>query len=117
MNIEMLKSKINKAIVTGSDISYEGSITLSEEIMRAANLREYEKVDVNNLTNGRRISTYVLKSEDPGKVQINGAAALLFFVGDEVHVLSYASVHEHDLVKVGHLPTIVDLDENNEVIE
>jgi len=93
MEIQVLKSKIHKAIVTEADINYVGSITIDENLMDAANLIENELVHVLNYRNGERILTYVIKgARGSGVICMNGPAALKFAVGDNVIVLSYANM-------------------------
>jgi aspartate 1-decarboxylase len=93
MQIQIVKSKIHRARVTETNIDYVGSITLDENLMDAANLLPYEQVHVLNYRNGERIVTYVIKGErGSGVVCMNGPAALKFSVGDEIIVLSYATM-------------------------
>ena len=93
MIIEILKSKIHRAVVTQADLNYMGSITIDEDWMEDVNLIENEKVQVLNINNGERIETYVIKGQrGTGIIGINGAAARLFAVGDLVIILSYAHV-------------------------
>lgn len=116
MFVTMLKSKIHRATVTGADIDYEGSITIDKELMGVAKLVEYEKVDVYNISNGQRFSTYVMKGErGRGEVCLNGAAARLVSVGDLIIICSYS---HHDEKEVGkHKPVIVHVDEKNRIKE
>jgi aspartate 1-decarboxylase len=91
MQIQVLKSKIHRALVTKADINYIGSITIDENLMDAANLVENEQVHVLNYTNGERIITYVIRGErGSGIICMNGPAALKFKEGDIVIVLSFA---------------------------
>ena len=93
MEIQIVKSKIHRAIVTEADLNYVGSITIDEILMNAANLIENEQVHVLNYRNGERIITYIIKGAGgSGIICMNGPAALKFAVGDEVIVLSYASM-------------------------
>lgn len=86
----MLKSKIHRARVTDSNIEYEGSLTLDEGLMEAALLLPYEKIEVYNISNGKRFETYVIKGErGSGQVCVNGAAAHLASVGDLIIIASY----------------------------
>jgi aspartate 1-decarboxylase len=112
----MLKSKIHRATVTGADIDYEGSITIDKELMGVAKLVEYEKVDVYNISNGQRFSTYVMRGEHGrGEICLNGAAARLVSVGDLIIICSYS---HHDEKEVGkHKPVIVHVDEKNRIKE
>lgn len=91
MQIEILKSKIHRVSVTDANVNYIGSITIDENLMDAANLIEYEKVHVVNVTNGERLITYVIKGKrNSGTICLNGAAAHKASVGDIVIILSYA---------------------------
>lgn len=112
MKIEMLKSKIHNATVTGADLNYVGSISLDPELYKAAGLREFEKVDVLNVNNGARLTTYVING-GPGQVCLNGAAARLVQTGDRVIIVAYAQLDEVEAETFS--PTIVILGENNRV--
>lgn len=91
----MAKSKLHGATVTQTELHYEGSITIDEELMEAADLLPYERVQVVNLSNGSRIETYVIKGERGcGTICLNGPAARAAVVGDKVHVISYALYDE-----------------------
>jgi len=93
MFIEVCKSKIHRATVTGADIQYIGSITIDEELMIAANLIENEKVQVVNVNNGERLDTYVIRGEKgTGEIVLNGPAARKVSVGDIIIIVSYASM-------------------------
>ena len=116
MFITMLKSKIHRATVTGADVDYEGSITVDKELMGVAKLVEYEKVDVYNISNGQRFSTYVMKGEHGrGEICLNGAAARLVSVGDLIIICSYSHQDEKEVGK--HKPVIVHVDEKNRIKE
>ena len=116
MIIEILKSKIHRATVTDANLDYIGSITLDPDLMKAANLYEYEKVHILNITNGNRLITYVIKgAAGSGDVCINGAAAHLVSTGDLVIVASYCSVEAKDAEE--HNPAIVHVDSNNKIID
>ena len=91
MMIEVLKSKIHRVTVTEANLNYIGSISIDEELMKAANLIENEKVQVLNLNNGERLDTYVIKGEPgSGKIGMNGPAARKMHVGDIIIIVSYA---------------------------
>ncbi len=93
MFIEVLKSKIHKVKVTDANLQYVGSITIDEEIMKAANIIEGEKVQVVNINNGERLITYVIKGKKgSGEICLNGPAARKAQVGDIVIIISYASM-------------------------
>ena len=114
MEREILKSKIHRATVTSVDIQYEGSITVDERLLQAAKLYPYEKVDVYNINNGHRFSTYVLPG-GPGELCLNGAAGRLAAPGDLVIIVSYVRLTESELPE--HLPIILQVDRHNEVTE
>lgn len=93
MLVEKLKSKIHKVTVTEANLEYEGSITIDEDLMDAANLLEHEKVMVLNMHNGERIETYVIKGErGTGVICLNGPAARKALVGDYVIILAFAQM-------------------------
>ena len=93
MNITLLKSKIHRATVTGADLDYEGSIAIDRDLLKVANLRQFERVDIYNCNNGERFSTYVILG-DPGQVELNGAAARKVLPGDEVIIAAYTQMTE-----------------------
>jgi aspartate 1-decarboxylase len=93
MLIEVIKSKIHQARVTEANLHYVGSITIDEDLMDAANLIEFEKVQVVNINNGERLETYVIKGKrGTGEICMNGPAARKVVVGDIVIIMSYASM-------------------------
>ena len=115
MFIEKLKAKIHRATVTGADLNYIGSLTLDENLMDAAGLQEYEKIQVLDITNGNRIETYVICGErGSGQICINGAAAHLIHAGDLVIIVSYCSLNDTEIQN--HTPTIVNVDEGNKIL-
>jgi len=106
MDIQVLKSKIHRAVVTEADLNYVGSITIDENLMDAANLIENEKVEVLNVNNGERFETYVIKgNRGSGMICLNGPAARRVVVGDIVIVVSYATMDFEEAKKF--TPTIV----------
>ena len=110
MNRTMLKSKIHRATVTGSDLHYVGSITVDADLLEAADIREHEQVHVVDVDNGARFETYTIAgARGSGEIKINGAAARLVHTGDTVIVISYASYDERELdryePKVVHVKT------------
>ena len=112
MDRTLLKSKIHRATVTDADLQYEGSITIDEDLMRAADLVEYEQVQVYDITNGQRLTTYVIRGEaGSGTICLNGAAAHLVDVDDLVIIASYANFSAEELG--GHRPRIILVDEHN----
>ena len=112
MKIEMLKSKIHRATVTGADLEYTGSVSIDPVLCEAVGLREFEKVDVLDIDNGARLTTYVILG-GPGEVCLNGAAARLVHKGDRVIVVSYAQLDESEAETFR--PQIVLVDEQNRV--
>jgi aspartate 1-decarboxylase len=110
MNRTMLKSKIHRATVTGSDLHYVGSITVDADLLDAADIREHEQVHVVDIDNGARFETYTIAgARGSGEIKINGAAARLVHTGDTVILISYASYDERELdsyePKVVHVKT------------
>jgi aspartate 1-decarboxylase len=111
----MLKSKIHRATVTGADINYEGSITLDPVLMRAADIVPYEQVQVLDVNNGNRLTTYAIEGDDgSGEVVINGAAARLVNEGDIVIILTYTDLPEAEARS--HEPTRVYVDSENRIV-
>jgi aspartate 1-decarboxylase len=111
----MCKSKIHRAIVTETNLRYEGSLTLDAALMEAAGLLPFEQVQVLNLNNGERFETYLIEGErGSGVVGVNGAAARLVQVGDPVIVLAYAWVAEEQLPDF--CARLVFVDEGNRIL-
>ena len=93
MNIEVVKSKLHRVTVTEADLNYVGSITIDEDLMDAANLIEFEKVQIVNINNGERLETYVITGQrGTGQICMNGPAARRVAVGDIIIIISYASM-------------------------
>ena len=109
----MLASKIHRATVTDANLNYVGSITIDEKLMRAANILEYQKVEILDINNGERFSTYVIKGERDGEICLNGAAARKVCVGDLVIIVAYASM-DADAAKSWQL-VIVHVDAANHI--
>jgi aspartate 1-decarboxylase len=108
----LLKSKIHRATVTEADLNYDGSVTIDEQLILAANLVEFEQVDVLDITNGNRLTTYVIKGEPgSGIICLNGAAARLVQVDDLVIIVSYADYDEAEIPE--HQPVVVLVDADN----
>jgi len=110
----MLKSKIHRARVTDANIDYEGSITIDRTLMEAADILSYERVEVLNITNGARFSTYAIEGEK-GEICLNGAAARLAVRGDTVIILSYQ--HVEDTKSRCLTPKMVYVDSKNNIVE
>ena len=110
----MLKSKIHRATVTDADLHYIGSITIDEELMRAADLLPYERVQVVDIDNGSRLETYVIGGiSGSGTIAMNGAAARLIHKGDTIIIFSFNVLDEEEARK--HKPKIVYVDELNRI--
>ena len=111
----MLKSKIHRARVTDANLEYEGSITLDQDLMDAADLLEYEMVHVLDVDNGSRLQTYVISGgRGSGEVVINGAAARLVQRGDRVIILGYATLPEVEARTC--VPKLVYVDGENRIV-
>ena len=113
---KMLKSKIHRACVTEADLDYEGSITISPELLKAANILPYEAVNVWNITAGTRFETYAITGK-PGSTEIcvNGAAAHLVTPGDLIIIASFSQILEEDCAS--QVPTVVFVDQFNRLKE
>nr|WP_284700154.1 aspartate 1-decarboxylase [Gracilimonas sediminicola] len=109
----MFKSKLHQMAVTEANLMYEGSITIDQDLLDAANLLPYEKVQVLNITNGSRLETYTIPGERGSRVCcLNGAAARMTQVGDRIIVISYAEMTPEEAKD--HKPRVVIVDENND---
>ena len=112
MRRTLLKSKIHRATVTQADLDYEGSVTIDRDLIEHADLVLHEQVQIYNITNGHRLTTYVIEgAAGSGTICINGAAAHLMNPGDLVIIVSYAEYSEEEIAQ--HQPTVVLVDENN----
>lgn len=112
----MMKSKIHRATITSADLHYEGSLTIDTDLMAAADLREYEEIQVVNVNNGGRFTTYVIPGQaGSGVIQLNGAAARLGMVGDLVILIAYGDVDEDALDDF--TPAVVFVNEANRRVE
>lgn len=110
----MLKSKIHRAVLTEADLNYMGSITIDRDLMEAADILPYEKVQVVNNNNGARFETYVIEGErGSGKICLNGAAARLGQPGDLLIILSYIHMEENEARH--YEPRVVFVDEKNRI--
>ena len=110
----LLRSKIHRARVTQADLNYEGSITIDQDLLDAANMVAFEKVDILNVTNGSRLTTYVIPGvAGSGKICINGAAARLVKVDDVVIIVCYGEFAEEEIEN--HSAQIVLVDSDNRI--
>ncbi|MCM1084093.1 MAG: aspartate 1-decarboxylase [Clostridium sp.] len=114
MFLNMLKGKIHRATVVQAEIDYVGSITIDEALMEAAQILEYERVQVVDVNNGNRLETYVIAGErDSGMICLNGAAAKLVDVGDKVIIMCYAQMTAEEFME--NPPRVVFVDDNNKI--
>jgi aspartate 1-decarboxylase len=115
MRRTMLKSKIHRATVTGSDLHYVGSITVDADLLEAADILEHELVHVLDVDNGARFETYTIAgTRGSGEIKINGAAARLVHTGDTVIVVSYADYEREELEN--YEPVVVHVDGDNRIV-
>jgi len=116
MNRIMLLGKIHRAIVTEADLHYEGSCGIDEDLLDAADMHEFEKIELYNINNGERFSTYIIKAKrGSGIISLNGAAARKAHVGDHLIICTYGQVSANKITK--HAPKIVLLAEGNTIKE
>ena len=112
MQITMMRAKIHRATVTQADLHYEGSISIDVDLLEAAGILLHEKVDVLNIHNGQRFTTYTIAAQrGSGEVKVNGAAARLVHAGDPVIIIAYGSMDIEEAR--GFVPTVVIVDEKN----
>ena len=116
MNITMLYSKLHRATVTDANLNYVGSITIDTELINAAKMRVGQKIDIVNVNNGERFSTYIIPGE-AGKREmcLNGAAARKVHKGDKIIVIAYATMTEDEADK--YEPKVVILDDDNNIAQ
>jgi aspartate 1-decarboxylase len=111
----MLKAKLHRVHVTHSELHYEGSCAIDDDLLDAADIKEYQQIDIYNITNGERFTTYAIRAQrGSGIISVNGAAAHKAKPGDLLIVASYAMYNEIELQK--YRPLLVYVDEHNRVI-
>jgi len=111
----MLKSKLHRVTVTHSELGYEGSCAIDETLLDAADIREYQQIDIYNVTNGERFTTYAIRAQrDSGIISVNGAAAHKADPGDIVIIATYAMYNELELQKFE--PELVYVDGHNRIV-
>jgi len=116
MTITMLYSKIHRATVTDANLNYVGSITIDRDLLDAAAMRVGQKIDIVNVNNGERFSTYIIPGERGKKeICLNGAAARKVHVGDKIIVIAYASMDEEEADR--HRPKVVILNDDNTIAQ
>jgi aspartate 1-decarboxylase len=112
----MLRAKLHRATVTEADLNYEGSCGIDEDLLEAADMKEFEYIELYNINNGERFSTYVIKApRGSGVISLNGAAARKAHVGDLLIICTYAPMT--DAESSGYKPKVVLLDERNAIKE
>jgi len=116
MLIEMLYSKIHRATVTDANLNYVGSITVDEELLEASKMRVGQKVEILNINNGERFSTYIILGERGQRdICLNGAAARKVHKGDKIIIVAYATYNDTELEN--YKPTVVLVDDDNVITE
>jgi len=114
LNTTMLKAKLHRACVTHSELDYEGSCAIDGDLLDFSGIREYEQIQIYNLSNGERFTTYAIRAEAGSKIiSVNGAAAHKAAVGDRVIICAYCAYTEQELIN--YKPSLVYLDENNTI--
>ncbi|MGE0115446.1 MAG: aspartate 1-decarboxylase [Steroidobacteraceae bacterium] len=112
----MLQAKLHRATVTHADLQYEGSCGIDESLLEAAGLREFQYIELYNIHNGERFTTYIIKApRGSGEVSLNGAAARKAAVGDLLIICAYSTYSEAELA--GYQPTVVLLETNNRIAQ
>jgi len=116
VTITMLQSKIHRATITDANLHYVGSITIDRDLLDAAAMRVGQKIDIVNINNGERFSTYIIPGERGKRdICLNGAAARKVQVGDKIIIIAYASMSEEEADK--HEPKIVILEDDNSIAQ
>jgi aspartate 1-decarboxylase len=116
MQRTMLKSKLHRATVTHSELHYEGSCAIDETLLDAANIHEYEQIQIYNVTNGERFTTYAIRAaRDSGIISVNGAAAHKADPGDLVIIATFAVYNELELAR--YAPELVYVDADNRIMD
>lgn len=111
----MLKSKLHRVRVTASELQYEGSCAIDAALLEAADISEYERIEIYNVTNGERFATYAIRApRGSGMISVNGAAARKAAIGDVLIIASFATYHEGELST--YRPTLVYVDEHNHIV-
>ncbi|MEY3719814.1 MAG: aspartate 1-decarboxylase precursor protein [Pseudomonadota bacterium] len=110
----MLRAKIHRASVTQCDLNYEGSCGIDEDLLEAADIREFEKIELYNINNGERFSTYAIRGKrGSGEISLNGAAARLAQLGDLLIICTYSPMNEEEVSS--YKPKVVFVDEKNRI--
>ena len=116
MERQYLNSKIHKATVTNSNIDYEGSCEIDVALLKSANIDPYEKIEIYDITNGERLSTYAIPGKpDTGIIGINGACCHKININDEIIICTYTMLNENE--RKNHIPTTIYLNELNQIVD
>ncbi len=114
MQRTMLKSKLHRVTTTHAELHYEGSCAIDEDLLEAADIKEYEQIDIWNINNGERFTTYAIRAErGSGIISVNGSAARRAAPGDLLIIATFAVYNEVELAK--HQPSLIYADENNRI--
>lgn len=114
MQITVLKAKLHQACVTHAELEYDGSCAIDARLLDKAGIHEYEQIQIYNITNGERLTTYAIRAEEgSGVISVNGAAAHKASPGDRIIICSYGNIEEKDISK--YKPTLIYLDEQNNI--
>ncbi len=114
MEITVLKTKLHQACVTHAELEYDGSCAIDGVLLDTAGIHEYEQIDIYNISNGERFTTYAIRAEDNSRIiSVNGAAAHKANPGDRVIICAYGRINENDISRFK--PTLVYLDEENNI--
>ena len=116
MLVSMLQAKLHRATVTHSELEYEGSCAIDAKLLETAGIREYQQIEIYNITNGERFTTYAITAEkDSGIISVNGAAAHKANPGDMIIIAAYCQLDQRELVTFK--PTLVYVDANNRITQ
>ena len=114
MEITVLKAKLHQACVTHSEIEYDGSCAIDGALLDTAGIHEYEQIEIYNITNGERFTTYAIRAEDNSRIiSVNGAAAHKANPGDRVIICAYGRINENEISRFK--PKLVYLDQDNNI--
>jgi aspartate 1-decarboxylase len=111
MDITLLQAKLHRVRVTRADLHYEGSCGIDVALLKKSGIREFQHLEIYDVENGERFTTYAIKSEERGEICLNGAAARKVMVGDHLIICAYSSYSESDLAR--YRPVVVLVDEDN----
>lgn len=116
MNRIMLLAKLHRVTVTEADLHYEGSCGIDEDLLEAAKMHEFEKIELYNINNGERFSTYIIKApRSSGIISLNGAAARRAHIGDPLIICTYGTVDTEEAAN--HIPIVILVNEQNQIKE